>query len=241
MISDPKFGLLLDLAQTLQLFDFNKMAATLFDVFLSTGKSDGISLDEFQSAYGEAYGLYQSGLFKSEDEWANTLFGLLGMRLNPVELKGFLSEHDATRIRYISLPRNFNETLRELKKDFVLCVASNGIGSWAKSDWKRLGVNPAEFFLFEQYSSDCGFLKPDKRFFESALEKLNLPAKACAIVGDSYEDDMEGGKNAGLSTVWINPGHFSGIRADFSVKSFSDILSIREPLIEKLIIQTEPV
>ena len=200
-----EFGLLLDLTQTLQVFDFGKMEAKIFDLCLELAPDEGFSFEEVQSAYGMAYGLYQAGRIQSNDEWANKLFGLLGICVSHEKNKWFLRQHQKDRNAYVSLPKGFSETLGALKADFKLAVVSNGIRAWAQADWQMLGVNPADYFEFELYSSDTRILKPDARFFERACKELDLPVNRCAMAGDSYEDDVEGAHAVGLVSVWINP------------------------------------
>jgi len=45
--------------------------------------------------------------------------------------------------------------------------------------------------------------KPDRRFFEVALEKSGLEANQVLFVGDSPEHDIAGANNAGMRTVLI--------------------------------------
>ncbi|MBS3060968.1 MAG: HAD family hydrolase [Candidatus Diapherotrites archaeon] len=222
----PEFGLLLDLTQTLQCFDFNKMWATLYDVMLETPKCESVSFDEMQSVYGQCYGLYQSGLIPGDVEWAVMMFGLLGISLTEKELMDFLKRHHATRNRYITKPVGFRETLRSLKTVFRLAVLSNGIGQWTKNDWQLLGVQPEEFFEFELYSSETRLLKPDAAFFEHALQRFGFSATQCAMVGDSYEDDVIGAHYAGIVSVWISSEDFPQSKADFMISAFEDLTKI---------------
>ncbi|MEM9034833.1 MAG: HAD family hydrolase [Actinomycetota bacterium] len=50
-----------------------------------------------------------------------------------------------------------------------------------------------------------GVTKPDPTIFPFALEPMGLPAHRCAYVGDSFRNDVEGARAAGLTPVHLDP------------------------------------
>ena len=48
-------------------------------------------------------------------------------------------------------------------------------------------------------------LKPDKRIFEYAMQLNNAKASECIMIGDSYDADIVGTRNAGIDQVYYNP------------------------------------
>jgi putative hydrolase of the HAD superfamily len=46
--------------------------------------------------------------------------------------------------------------------------------------------------------------KPDKRLFYILLDKLNVKPEEAVLVGDAWEADIIGAKNAGIKAVWYN-------------------------------------
>lgn len=66
----------------------------------------------------------------------------------------------------------------------------------------RLGL--AERFEFILTSARAGYRKPDERIFGVALERLGLGASEVAHVGDSYEDDFVGARNAGIKPILVD-------------------------------------
>lgn len=50
------------------------------------------------------------------------------------------------------------------------------------------------------------FGKPSKDFFIQALHKLGLKANECVVVGDDFESDIQGAKNAGIKSVLVKTG-----------------------------------
>ncbi|MGE5279095.1 MAG: HAD family hydrolase [Acidobacteriota bacterium] len=55
-------------------------------------------------------------------------------------------------------------------------------------------------------SAEVGVEKPDPRIFLAATDRLGLPPSACAYVGDIYEIDYVGARNAGLLALLIGSG-----------------------------------
>ena len=52
-------------------------------------------------------------------------------------------------------------------------------------------------------SCEMGFLKPDKRFFEAVLSRLERPAHEVVLIGDSYKNDMLPAILEGIKTHWF--------------------------------------
>jgi putative hydrolase of the HAD superfamily len=53
-------------------------------------------------------------------------------------------------------------------------------------------------------SEEAGVSKPDPRIFEMALERANARAGEAVMVGDSWANDVEGARAAGIRAVWFN-------------------------------------
>jgi FMN phosphatase YigB (HAD superfamily) len=54
-------------------------------------------------------------------------------------------------------------------------------------------------------SSIVGSKKPERRIFEEAARVCNVPLKGW-MIGDSPQADIEGGRAAGLATIWMTRG-----------------------------------
>ncbi len=63
-------------------------------------------------------------------------------------------------------------------------------------------VLPENEFEFIIATSEYMFRKPNKHIFELALEKAGLQAEDVWYIGDQYECDVVGARNAGLFPVW---------------------------------------
>jgi 4-nitrophenyl phosphatase len=47
--------------------------------------------------------------------------------------------------------------------------------------------------------------KPERTIFRAAIERLGCTGNQVAMVGDSASSDIEGGRAAGMFTIWIDP------------------------------------
>jgi HAD superfamily hydrolase (TIGR01450 family) len=47
--------------------------------------------------------------------------------------------------------------------------------------------------------------KPERTLFRVAIERLGCPERQAAMVGDSTSSDIEGGRAAGMFTIWLDP------------------------------------
>jgi phospholysine phosphohistidine inorganic pyrophosphate phosphatase len=70
--------------------------------------------------------------------------------------------------------------------------------------------------------------KPERAFFELALENLGLPAEAVAIVGDDPELDIRGARAAGLRAILVEtgryrPGNEPSTRPDLVLESVAQL------------------
>lgn len=61
---------------------------------------------------------------------------------------------------------------------------------------------PGHEFEFIIATSEYMYRKPNKRIFELALEKADLSAEDVWYIGDQYECDIVGARNAGIFPVW---------------------------------------
>ena len=63
-------------------------------------------------------------------------------------------------------------------------------------------VIPTNHFEFIIATSEYMYRKPNRRIFDLALEKAGLTADEVWYVGDQYECDIMGARNAGIFPVW---------------------------------------
>lgn len=93
---------------------------------------------------------------------------------------------------------------------------------------ETFGVN--QHFDSFTTSEEVGLKKPDREIFETALEKAGVDGREAIMIGDRYANDMEGGKEVGMTTVAY--GADDGPAVDHHVEDLRELLallSIEEP------------
>ncbi|HDP79653.1 MAG TPA: HAD family hydrolase [Spirochaetes bacterium] len=123
------------------------------------------------------------------------------------------------------------EVLELLKKDYRLGLVTNGTTDIqrAKIDGGRL----APFFGCIAVSGEFGYAKPDRRIFDFVLKKLGSEPSETLMVGNSLLTDVQGAKNSGMLSVWINHSpHKEDHDAvpDYTAGSLSELPSLLERL-----------
>lgn len=123
------------------------------------------------------------------------------------------------------LIENAEELLKELKKEYIICLITNG-NSYIQR--KRLENNAIEKYLDEIYiSHEHGASKPDPKMIFMAMEKYNvLNKQEVMIIGDSEGSDILAAKRAGIYSIYFNQEGKTSKNADYSVNKLMDILKI---------------
>lgn len=83
-------------------------------------------------------------------------------------------------------------------------IITNGIQSVQSQRIKNSKIAP--YINFVSVSDECGYAKPDARFFEFTSKKARVFSKdSTIIVGDRDEADIQGAHNFGIDSCWFNP------------------------------------
>lgn len=104
------------------------------------------------------------------------------------------------------LPEPFPNTLMTIKKfrdqGFHLGIISNAFSPSFIEARKLFSLD--ELFEVIITSYDTGFLKPDPRIFQVALERANFLAEEALMVGDSLINDVEAALACGMRAVLLD-------------------------------------
>ncbi len=96
------------------------------------------------------------------------------------------------------------ETLSRLKKRYRILLITNGI---SKIQRGRLeSIDAEEYFDDVIISEEIGVQKPQKEYFEYALEKADADKEECLVIGDGLSSDIKGGREAGFDTLYLHLG-----------------------------------
>ena len=120
------------------------------------------------------------------------------------------------------------EFIERITKDYDASIITNGI---AYTQHKRFQMTDTEKYFKNVFiSEELGYQKPDKRFFDIVLSHLNLSPSDCLVIGDGAKSDIEGARNAGIESIFINFYGKTCPEADHSVTSYEEL----EKLIREL-------
>ncbi len=125
------------------------------------------------------------------------------------------------------------EAVKRLHQKYRLFLASNGTAIVQHGRMTSAGLYP--YFEKVFVSQDIGYNKPSREYFAGCFAQIpGFDVSKAMIVGDSLTSDIRGGINAGLKTVWVNPGHADcgDIRPDYQIEALSQLedLLIQEGL-----------
>lgn len=158
-----------------------------------------------------------------------TLFGEYAIAVDPEKVAR--KYEDFLSIGHYFLP-GAEEAVKRLSQKYKLYMASNGT---AKVQAGRLAsANISHYFQEIFISQEIGANKPDKLYFDRCGAKIpGYDPKKAMMVGDSLTSDIQGGMNAGMQTVWVNPTHKphpDHITPDFEIEALSQLEMLLETL-----------
>ncbi|MBQ7133694.1 MAG: YjjG family noncanonical pyrimidine nucleotidase [Ruminococcus sp.] len=95
------------------------------------------------------------------------------------------------------------EFVKELHKYCKIYLATNGL---TKAQTGRFFQSAVKDFIDGMFISEqIGFAKPDKAYFDYIFDSIGVSDKSRVIMlGDSLTSDMQGGRNAGITTCRYN-------------------------------------
>jgi putative hydrolase of the HAD superfamily len=83
-------------------------------------------------------------------------------------------------------------------------LITNGDGALQRRKLEKTGLTGK--FNCILISGECGVSKPDKEIFLCACELAGIIPEDALYIGDRYDVDAEGARQAGLRGIWLNRG-----------------------------------
>ena len=119
------------------------------------------------------------------------------------------------------------ELLEYLVARYDVNILSNGFQEVQLRKLRSAGI---EHFIHELVlSDDCGITKPLRGIFDYALKRTGATAETTVMIGDNYDADIQGAKNAGWHTILFNIKGFDRNavpEADMVVENLNEITQI---------------
>ena len=179
-----------------------------FGVEVSAKELDRAFLKSFQHSNRMAFpGVEPEEIPTKEFQWwsaiASQTFQEVGVFEKFSDFPGFFSElyaHFATAEPWFVYPDVLPALEHWHKSGIPLGIVSN-FDSRLYSVLQAL--NLAEYFTSIAISTEVGAAKPEPEIFYAGLQKHDCPPEAAWHIGDSFKEDYQGAKAAGLKGIWL--------------------------------------
>ena len=118
------------------------------------------------------------------------------------------------------------EMLVDLSGKYKLAIVANAVTNVSRLALEKLDL--AKYFDYIVLSRDLGVRKPDLEIFVYALRSMWVKGSEAVHVGCSLEIDVQGGKNAGMNTVWIKGDKemTTDIHPDYVISNVTELPSL---------------
>ncbi len=130
--------------------------------------------------------------------------------------------------RKLSLYPHVREVLDVLRERYPLALVTDAQSAYTRAELHKVGL--LDYFDPIIVSGDHGFRKPDRRLFQLALDRLNVPAQNTLYVGNDMHRDIFGARQAGLATVMFDSDQGTKVYRDcvpdYTITDFRDLLKI---------------
>lgn len=183
-------------------------------------------IENINNIFRKLYSYYETSF--------QSLLKLFNLEASSADFNIFRNIYFKNHLKYISLSEGALESILLVKEKGCHCGIISDIDiDYQEQQFKALNIDRA--FHSITTSEGVGIYKPAAPIFEAALEKADCQGNEALMVGDSYEKDIVGGKNMGMTTIWINRYQKSidlkNSMADYIVNELKDILPILENIL----------
>ena len=122
------------------------------------------------------------------------------------------------------------EAVKRLHEKYRLFLASNGTATVQHGRLTSANLYP--WFEKVFVSQDIGYNKPSTAYFEACFAQIpGFDKRKAMMVGDSLTSDIRGGRDAGITTVWVNAEGKTApeeLQPDYEIKALSELEALLE-------------
>ncbi|CAE6931769.1 hypothetical protein ACOMICROBIO_NCLOACGD_03422 [Vibrio sp. B1ASS3] len=113
----------------------------------------------------------------------------------------------------INLPQSSSRFLEILKSNQIrTAVLTNGVVDVQKNKVRNLGLEAHVDKVFYARENSEKYEKPDIRCFQNVLEFFDCKPENALMIGDSYNNDYLGGRNAQIASLWLHGNNSESIQ-----------------------------
>ena len=116
--------------------------------------------------------------------------------------------------------------MRLQEKGYKLGLISNTLFPGISIDGALRQEGLLDFFPVRIYSSEVGFMKPQREIFQTALDQIGVVPERALYVGDRMDKDVKGPARLGMKTALLNrSGGFrqGRVRPDHVIRRLSEV------------------
>jgi putative hydrolase of the HAD superfamily len=189
----------------------------------------GVAAADFDRAWRGLVCESNLGAFPRTEDRARRVLEILGIEPSEGLVSGIAGyEHRHVRTSSRLYPDSLETLARLRAHGFALGLVTNASPSvWEVIRSKDLTPHLNCIVV----SSQIGIRKPDPRIYLHALHLLDVGAAEAAFVGDGNDQELDGAKAVGMTTIWINRVGFRPVvseqstpmSVDYEIKRLSQI------------------
>lgn len=190
------------------LWDFEKNSALTFQHIFNSNKVN-LSFNDFINVYSpinfEYWRLYRTNQVSKEELRYGRLkktFDKLGYTINDTLIYKLSNDYIEHLSSFNYLFEGTFELLNYLKPNYKLHIITNGFNEVQQKKMHNSKIN--DYFDVIVTSEMVGVKKPDPKIFEYALEQANATVNNSIMIGDSYEADILGANNLGITSIYYD-------------------------------------
>ncbi|UCE97148.1 MAG: HAD family hydrolase [Dehalococcoidia bacterium] len=114
-------------------------------------------------------------------------------------------------------------TLKQLKNDGIILGLISNIDRDISSLFNKLGLT--SLLLIVVTSLDCGYHKPQPEIFHEAARQAGVSVNESVYIGDQYQIDVLGAKEAGMQGVLIDRnGFFADVTEELIIRNLYQLV-----------------
>lgn len=153
------------------------------------------------------------------------VLGALGLEVYDSDMD-FTDEYLSRCPRKSNLMPHTLEVLEYLKVRYPMTIITNGFAEI--QDIKMNSSGLIGYFDLVITSEQTGWLKPDRKIFDFAVQHARVSPAECLMIGDNPATDMEGARMAGIDQIYYDPEDRNQDRE--STYRISSLLQLKEIL-----------